>query len=340
MLTIQKILERTFLQNDLNETEISFMFHEIFMERCTPVQTGAFLASLATKGETPEELAAAARVLRACAKPLEVLRQPVIDTCGTGGDGSGTFNISTTVAFVVAAAGGVVAKHGNRAVSGKCGSSDVLDFLGIPADTPHEKVEDCVRRLGIGFLFAPAFHTLTRAVVPVRRELGVRTIFNMLGPLTNPAGARYQVTGVFRADLTELFARAMHLLGVRRALVVHGHDGLDEISVCAPTRITRLEYGRLRTYDLFPEMIFEEPADASELRGGDAQVNAEMLVGVLAGELGTRRNTVLVNAAAALTAAGLAEDLHAGVRLAAHVIDTGAAKEKMEAVREFMKKAS
>lgn len=330
---MKAILEKTFAGRDLSEYEVSRMMRAIFTQELTAVQTAAFLASLATKGESPEELAAAARAMRACAKHLQVLRQPVIDTCGTGGDGSGTFNISTTVAFVVAAAGGVVAKHGNRAVSSRCGSADVLEQLGIPTTVPAEKVEECIHRLGIGFMFAPAVHSATRAVVPVRQELGVRTIFNMLGPLTNPAGARFQVVGVFRADLTELFAQAMHLLGIQRAFVVHGHDGLDEISVCAPTRVTQMDRGRLRTYDLFPEMFFEELAAPGAIRGGDARQNAEIMLAVLGGETGPCRNVVLINAAAAFVAAGMAEDLHAGISLAARTIDSGAAREKLEAVR-------
>ncbi len=333
---IRVILQKTFARQDLSEYEISRMMRAIFTQEATVAQTAAFLAALATKGESPEELAAAARAMRACAKHLQVTRQPVIDTCGTGGDGSGTFNISTTVAFVVAAAGGVVAKHGNRAVSSQCGSADVLEFLGIPTTAPPEKVEECIHRLGIGFLFAPALHSATRAVVPVRQELGVRTIFNMLGPLTNPAGARFQVVGVFRADLTELFAQAMHLLGIQRAMVVHGHDGLDEISVCAATRVTHMTHGRLRTYDLFPEMYFEELADPQSILGGDAQQNAEMLTAVLSRQRGPCRNVVLINAAAAFVAAGMADDLHGGIRLAADTIDSGAAIEKLNAVRVAM----
>ncbi|MDO4549728.1 MAG: anthranilate phosphoribosyltransferase [Planctomycetia bacterium] len=334
---IKDILKKTFQGEDLSENEISRMMRAIFTEEATSCQTGAFLASLATKGESPAELAAAARSMRARAKHLQILRQPIIDTCGTGGDGVGTFNISTTVAFVVAAAGGVVAKHGNRAISSKCGSADVLEYLGISTEVSHVKVEECIQKLGIGFLFAPAVHQATRVVVPIRRELGVRTIFNMLGPLTNPAGARFQVVGVYRADLTELFAEAMRLLGIQRAFIVHGHDGMDEISVSAPTRITQMENGRIRTYDLFPEMYFEQLADVEAVRGGDVQQNAEILLAVLSGECGPRRNIVLLNAAAAFVAAQMVDNLYEGIRRAQYVLDSGEAREKLEAVRAFLK---
>jgi anthranilate phosphoribosyltransferase len=259
----------------------------------------------------------------------------VVDTCGTGGDGARTFNISTTAAFVVAGAGVTVAKHGNRAVSSRCGSADALEALGVCLDLDPELVEEEVREIGIGFLFAPLYHGALRHAAKARAELGLRSLFNLLGPLTNPAGANCQVVGVYAAPLTEMVADALRLLGSRRAFVVHGHDGLDEISVCAPTRVSELRDGAVRTYDVAPEQFFGDRADPAELAGGDPGTNARITRAILEGERGPRRNITLLNAAAALVAAGTAADLAAGIGQAEAAIDGGAARAKLEALVRF-----
>jgi anthranilate phosphoribosyltransferase len=259
----------------------------------------------------------------------------VVDTCGTGGDSAHTFNISTTTSFVVAACGVTVAKHGNRSVSSQCGSADLLEALGIKLDTAPEIVEEAVQDIGIGFLFAPLYHGAMRFAAKARKEVGLRSIFNMLGPLTNPAGANCQLLGVYAPELTEMFAHALQLLGTKRAFVVHGHDGLDEISVCAPTRVSELKDGLIRTYDISPEQFFNEQAEPTDLLGGNPEENAQITRNILNGEKGPKRNVVLINAAAALVAAGQAEDLKQGIRIAETAIDDGGAAEKMEALIKY-----
>ena len=328
-------LFRIIRRENLSETEMGEMVGEILSGNATNAQIGAFMGALATKGETFEELAGAARAMRRKAVRIQAGEGVVVDTCGTGGDGLSTFNISTTTAFVVAGAGATVAKHGNRSVSSKCGSADVLEALGVKLDTPAEVVEEAVQEIGIGFLFAPLFHSAMRYAMPARKEIGLRSIFNMLGPLTNPAGANCQLLGVFAPELTEMFAEALRLLGARKAYVVHGHDGLDEISVCAPTRVSELSDGMVRTYDINPETWFGKPADPAALAGGDPEQNAGITKRILKGEGGPMRDVVLLNSAAALAAAGKAADFSAGVELAASVIDSGKAMEKLEALVEF-----
>jgi anthranilate phosphoribosyltransferase len=257
---------------------------------------------------------------------------PVVDTCGTGGDGLKTFNISTTTAFVVAGAGVTVAKHGNRSVSSKCGSADVLERLGVKLDTDPEVVEEAVQEIGIGFLFAPLYHSAMRHAAKARMEVGLRSIFNMLGPLTNPAGANCQLLGVFAPQLTEMFAEALRLLGAKSAFVVHGHDGLDEISVCAPTRVSQLENDVVRTYDIYPEQYFGRLAQPDQMTGGDPGENAAITRKILDGEKGSKRDVVLLNTAAALVACQKAPDLQAGIGLAEQAIDSGAAMAKLEAL--------
>ncbi len=323
---LQKIVNR----QDLQQAEMSAMMTEIFSGDMTDAQVGAFMAALATKGETFEELAGAARAMRRKAVRVQVPADTVVDTCGTGGDGARTFNISTTTAFVVAGCGVTVAKHGNRSVSSRCGSADLLEALGVNLNLEPEVVEEVISEIGIGFLFAPLYHGAMKYAARARKEVGLRSIFNMLGPLTNPAGANCQLLGVYAAHLTEMFAQALKALGSRRAFVVHGHDGLDEMSVCAPTRISELKDGLLRTYDVTPEQFFGEAADPREMAGGDAQQNAGITRAVLAGEKGARRNVVLLNAAAALMAAGRSETFSQGIRLAETAIDSGAAADKLE----------
>jgi len=321
--------------NDLSETEMSQMMTDIFSGNITDAQIGAFMAALATKGETFEELAGAAKAMRRKALRIQAADSTVVDTCGTGGDGAQTFNISTTTAFIVAGCDITVAKHGNRSISSQCGSADLLETLGVKLDTAPEIVEEAVQEIGIGFLFAPLYHSAMRFAANARKEVGLRSIFNMLGPLTNPAGANCQLLGVYAPELTEMFASALQLLGTRRALIVYGHDGLDEISVCAPTRISELNNGLIRTYDLAPEQFFGAQAEPEDLRGGKPEENAEITRAIFSGEMGPKRNVVLLNASAALVAAGKAKDFNEGIRLAENSIDSGKAAQKLEALIRF-----
>jgi anthranilate phosphoribosyltransferase len=328
-------LRKVIARQDLGETEMDGMMEEIFNGRVPDVRIGAFMAALATKGESFQELAGAARAMRRRAHHVQVVAPAVVDTCGTGGDGARTFNISTTAALVVAGAGVTVAKHGNRAVSSRCGSADMLEALGVCLDLDPELVEEEVREIGLGFLYAPLYHGALRHAARARSELGLRSIFNLLGPLTNPAGANCQVVGVYAAPLTEMVAEALRLLGARRAFVVHGHDGLDEISVCAPTRISELNQGSVRTYDLEPERFFGRRADPDALSGGAPAENAAITRSILEGERSPRRDVVVLNAAAALVAAGTAGDLADGVRRAEAAVDSGSALSRLEALIRF-----
>ena len=328
---LEKIVDR----QDLQQAEMSQGLSEIFSGSVTDAQVGAFMAALATKGETFEELAGAAQAMRKKAVRVDVPAADVVDTCGTGGDGANTFNISTTTAFVVAGCGVTVAKHGNRSVSSKCGSADLLETLGVNLNTDPEIVEEAIGEIGIGFLFAPMYHGAMKYAMKARKEVGLRSIFNMLGPLTNPAGANCQLLGVYAPQLTEMFAQALKMLGSKRAFVVHGHEGLDEISVCAPTRISELTDGVIRTYDIGPEQYFGDTADPQELIGGDPDQNAVICRSILKGEKGSRRNVVVFNAAAALVAAGRAPDFGEGIPQAEAAIDSGAAESKLEALVKY-----
>lgn len=330
-----ELLKKVVSGHNLSESEAAQVVDEILSGKLANSQIAGMVMALATKGETFEELAGAARAMRSKATRIQVTGSPVVDIVGTGGDELHTFNISTTTAFVVAGAGVVVAKHGNRSVSSKCGSADVLEALGLNLDLDPEIVEEAVNEIGIGFLFAPKYHGAMKYAAPVRKELGVRCIFNMLGPLTNPAGASCMLLGVYSAELTEMFAEALKLLGAQRALVVHGHDGMDEITVTADTRITELANGSIKTYDIMPQQYVDDVAEPEDLVGGDAKVNAEIMRSILEGETGPRRNIVLLNAGAGLLAAGKVEDLRAGVKMAAESIDSGAASEKLAKLIEF-----
>lgn len=332
---IRESLNRIIRGVDLPEEEMSGLVSEIMSGNATDAQIGAFMASLATKGETFSELAGAARAMRRKATRIQVNREVVVDTCGTGGDGLHTFNISTTAAFVVAACGVTVAKHGNRSVSSKCGSADLLESLGVNLDVPPEVVEEAVGEIGIGFLFAPLFHGAMRHAAKARKEVGVRSIFNMLGPLTNPAGANCQLIGVYAPGLTEMFAQALKLLGARRAFIVHGHEGLDEISVCAPTRVSELNDGMIRTYDITPEQLLGRTAAHGDITGGSPSENAVITRKILGGEKGPKRDIVVVNAAAALMAAGVARDFSQGMKMAENAIDEGRAKLKLDELVRF-----
>jgi anthranilate phosphoribosyltransferase len=311
------------------------MITHIFSGTITPAQTGAFMAALATKGECFEELAGGALAMRRKALRVQTLDQTVIDIVGTGGDCTGTFNISTTASFVVAGAGITVAKHGNRSVSSKCGSADVLEALGVNLAADPEIIEEAINEIGIGFMFAPLYHGSMKHAMTARKECGIRSIFNMLGPLTNPAAASCQVVGVYAPALTEMFANALHLLGVRRAFVVHGHDGMDEITTTDLTRVSELSNGRIKSYDLDPLTYFDDYAAPEALQGGEATENAAILTRILSGEKGAPRDIVLINAGAGLVAANAAADIRQGIQMAADSIDSGRAMKKLEALVQY-----
>ena len=327
-------------RKDLSRIEAAAAMEAIMSGAATNAQIAAFLTALRMKGETVEELIGFAQVMRQKAVKVrtragEVVgatgtdREMLIDTAGTGGDASGTFNVSTATAFVVAGAGLKVAKHGNRSVSSLCGSADVVETLGINIELPQAKVARCVDEVGIGFLYAPLLHTAMKHVMAARREMGIRTVFNMLGPLTNPAGANAHVIGVYSDALTEPLARVLAELGTLRAFVVHGADGLDEISNPGPSHISEVHEGVVRSSSVRPEDFGLPRASIQELRGGDREENAEIIRRVLAGEAGPRRDIVLMNAAAALVVGGKARDFKEGVALAAQSIDSGAAAAKL-----------
>ena len=327
-------------RKDLSRIEAAAAMEAIMSGAATNAQIAAFLTALRMKGETVEELIGFAQVMRQKAVKVrtragEVVaatgtdREMLIDTAGTGGDASGTFNVSTATAFVVAGAGLKVAKHGNRSVSSLCGSADVVETLGINIELPPAKVARCVDEVGIGFLYAPLLHTAMKHVMAARREMGIRTVFNMLGPLTNPAGANAQVIGVYSDALTEPLARVLAELGTLRAFVVHGADGLDEISNTGPSHISEVREGVVRSSTVRPEDFGLPRASIQDLRGGDREENAEIIRRVLAGEAGPRRDIVLMNAAAALVVGGKARDFKEGVVLAAQSIDSGAAAAKL-----------
>lgn len=326
---IREAIARIVEGGDLTRDEAAAVMDEIMTGQATPAQFGALVTALRIKGETVEELVGFAATMRRFAT---VVTPPtrVVDTCGTGGDGHGSFNISTTAAFVAAGAGATVAKHGNRSASSRCGSADVLEALGVAIALPAEGVEACLAEAGIGFMFAQAFHPAMKFAGGPRREIGIRTVFNILGPLTNPAGARAQLLGVPSPALVERMARALALLGAQHALVVHGDDGMDEITICAPTQVSEVRDGEVRTYRVAPEDFGFTRADHDAIRGGDAATNAAITRAVLDGQNGPARAVVLLNAAAALVAADLADDLDDGLRLAARSIDSGAAAERLE----------
>jgi anthranilate phosphoribosyltransferase len=342
---IHEALDKLIRDEDLSRAEAQAAMEEILSGRASTEQIAALLIALRIKGETVDEVVGFALAMRRHAipifpasrgKPDEVL----IDTCGTGGDARGTFNISTAVAFVVAGAGVRVAKHGNRSTGSRCGSADVLEALGVKIELPAERVADSIEQIGIGFMYAPAMHASTRYAIPARRELRVRTVFNLLGPLTNPAGASAQIVGVYDATLTELVAQALGELGVQRALVVHGADGLDEISISGETSIAELRDTAVRSYTVAPEDFGLRRAPLEAIRGGDAKHNAEIIHKVLGRSLlfrehGPHREIVLANSAGALVAAGRATDFLDGVRLATESIDSGAARAKLEALAAF-----
>jgi anthranilate phosphoribosyltransferase len=335
----------------LSRDEAHKVMSEVLTGQCTDAQIAALLVALHMKGETVEEIVGFAEAIRSAATPLAVVgnstidvsgteRDALVDTCGTGGDASGTFNISTATALVAAGAGVRVAKHGNRSVTSKCGSADVMEALGVNITLPPARVADCLKEVGMAFLFAPAMHSAMKYVQPARRELRLRTVFNLLGPLTNPAHASAQVVGVYSDDLVEKLAEALSMLGLRRALVVHGSDGLDEISISGPTRVAEVRDGQVRTYEVTPEEFGLERAPIEALSGGDAAENAAIIREVLAGKKSARRDVVLLNAAAALVAAGRTNHLADAMPLAANSIDSGAAVAKLQALAAFTQRNS
>lgn len=337
-MTCSALLKKLIGRQDLTENEAFEAVTAILSGQLTEGQIGAFLATLAAKGETIDEISAGARAMRAAATRVQSLSANTLDTVGTGGDGGMTFNVSTTVAFVAAGAGATVAKHGNRASSGKSGSADCLEQLGLNLAADPEIMEQALNEIGITFLFAPAFHKAMRFAGPVRKQIGVRTLFNLLGPLTNPAGAPCQLIGVFAPDLTETFAEVLKKLGSRRVLVVHGHDGMDEITLTANTRCSELKDGKIKTYDIDPTAYFGEYCLSDDLEGGLPADNALITRGILEAKIqGPKRNIVLINAAASLLAANRVSDLEAGIRTATDAIDSGAALDKLERLIAFSK---
>jgi anthranilate synthase/phosphoribosyltransferase len=315
---------------DLTQKEAEDMMRSIMSGEATPAQIAAFLTALRLKGETVDEIAGCARLMREKVTRISAPEGMLVDTCGTGGDRSGSFNISTAAAFVAAGAGVRVAKHGNRSVSSSCGSADVLTAAGVNITAPPPVVEKALREIGIAFFFAPLFHPAMKHAIGPRREIGIRTIFNILGPLSNPVGAQAQVIGVYDADLTEILARVLGELGSKAAYVVHGLDGLDEITLTTRTRISALREGKVETFHFSPEEVGLELCDPQALQGGTAEENAQTLRAVLSGKQGPLRNVVLLNAAAALTVAGRTADLRLGMELAASAVDSGAALDKLE----------
>lgn len=332
---IREALRKIVEGGHLTQDEAVSAMTEIMDGDATPAQVASFITALRIKGETVDEITGFVRVMREKAVKVRPKAVDLLDTCGTGGDKLNTFNISTTATFVIVGAGVTVAKHGNRAASSSCGSADVLEALGVKIDLGPDAVAACIDKAGLGFMFAPTMHPAMKHAVGPRKEIGFRTVFNILGPMTNPAGANRQVIGVFAPDLTETMANVLAALGTRRAMVFHGMAGLDEISTLGETRISELDNGKVRTYSLHPSEVGIEVADARALCAGEGSVadNVCALMAVLEGEKGPHRDIVLLNAAAALVVAEKADDLMAGIELAAKSIDSGAAMAALEAFR-------
>ncbi|MEX1307357.1 MAG: bifunctional anthranilate synthase component II/anthranilate phosphoribosyltransferase [Eubacteriales bacterium] len=332
--SMKDYLEQLLRKEDLTIDQSTAMMNSIMSGEYTHAQMAALLTAMRAKGETPDEVTGCALVMRDKAARVNA-GDNAIDTCGTGGDGGGTFNVSTTAAFVLAAAGVPVAKHGNRSVSSKCGSADVLEALGVQVALSPEGVESCIREAGIGFMFAPAYHSAMKHVMPVRKELGVKTIFNILGPLTNPAFARYQVIGVFDERLLPMFAHALKNMGTKRALIVHGMDGMDEITLCNKTKVCELtENGEIEEYTISPEDFGLSTCDSSALLGGDAEENAQIIEALLDGKTGPKQDVVCLNAGAALYVTGKVDSIQDGVALAKELLENGKAKAALEAMKK------
>lgn len=331
---IKEAIAKLVKTSDLTEAEMSGVMNEVMTGGASPAQIGSLLTALRMKGETVEEITGAARVMREKATKVNA-PDGVVDTCGTGGDNSMTFNISTAAAFVASGAGLVIAKHGNRSVSSKSGSADVLRALGVNIEAEVSRVEECIKEAGIGFLFAPMLHGAMKYAAPVRREIGIRSIFNILGPLTNPAGAKRQVIGVYDSALTDSLAKVLNNLGSERAFIVRGEDGLDEITLADETRVTELKDGSIRTYHIKPEDFGFKRCSPEDLLGGGPDDNAEIIMGVLEGKKGPARDIVILNAAAAITAGGLSSKIEEGIAIAHGSIDSGVALERLERLKEI-----
>jgi anthranilate phosphoribosyltransferase len=329
-MDIQTAIRSMIARQDLSGDEMTSVMRQIMTGECTPSQIGGFLVGLHMKGESVDEISAAARVMRELATRVDVGQQHLVDTAGTGGDSSGSFNISTASAIVAAAAGARVAKHGNRSMTSNSGSADVLEAAGVKLDVSPQKVAECVERVGVGFMFAPAHHGAMKHAIGARKELAVRTVFNVLGPLTNPAGAPNQVIGVFHSELVELMANVLKQLGSNHVMVVHADDGMDEISISAPTRVAELKDGEVTTYTLEPSDFGMEKADVAELKVGSAEESLAMIRGVFADNPGPARDIVCLNAGAAIYVSGLADSLAAGVEAAGKAISDGRASEVLQ----------
>jgi len=331
-MDIQSALKLVTQKQDLNAEQMRAVMQQIMTGNATPAQIGGFIIGLSMKGETVTEIAAAAEVMRSLATQVQVDGEHVVDTCGTGGDGASTFNVSTASAFVVAAAGAKVAKHGNRSISSSSGSADVLEAAGVNLELTPEQVKHCIDNVGVGFLFAQKHHGAMKHAIGPRREMGVRTVFNLLGPLTNPAQAAHQVLGVFDQKWVKPMAEVLQALGSKHVLVVHAEDGLDEISIGADTHVAELRDGQISTYTIKPEDFGMVRSSVSELAVKNAHDSLAIIRAVFDGEQGPARNIVVLNAGAAIYAADLADSLQNGIELAASVIDSGAANEKLNAL--------
>lgn len=329
-MDIQTAIKAMIARQDLTGDEMTTVMRQIMTGECTPSQIGGFLVGLHMKGESVDEISAAARVMRELATRVEVDDEHLVDTAGTGGDSSGSFNISTASALVAAAAGARVAKHGNRSMTSNSGSADVLEAAAVKLDISPEKVGECVERVGVGFMFAPAHHGAMKHAIGARKELAVRTVFNVLGPLTNPAGAPNQVIGVFHPELVELMANVLKQLGSRHVMVVHAEDGMDEISISAPTRVAELEDGEVNSYRITPTDFGMETASLDTLRVGSAEESLAMIRAVFADQPGPARDIVCLNAGAAIYVAGCADSLAAGIEVAASAISSGKAAEVLD----------
>jgi len=337
-MNMQDAIQAALDKKNLSSTEMQEIMHIIMSGDATPAQIGGFLIALRCKGESIDEIAAAAEVMRKLASKVDIIGDHIIDTCGTGGDGANTFNISTTCAFVVAAAGGKVAKHGNRSVSSQSGSADVLEAAGVNLDLSPEQVVACVNEVGVGFLFAPKHHGAMKHTIGPRKEMGVRTLFNLLGPLSNPASAPNQLIGVFSQSWVEPLAQVLQKLGSEHVLVVNAEDGLDEISIAAPTHIAELKNGKITTYTITPEQFGFSRGQLSNLAVTDADSSLAMVKDVLENRPGSARDIVLLNAGAAIYAANLSDSLKAGIEVAQQVIEGGTAREKLDSLVSFTKK--
>ncbi len=339
---IKESIAKIVKNENLSESEAGKVMSEIMSGEATDAQIASFITALRMKGETVDEITGCARVMREFATKIKIKanvdvdaedinvdQETIIDTCGTGGDQTLTFNVSTASALVIAGAGLKVAKHGNRSVSSSCGSADVLEALGVNLDVTSQKVEECISKIGIGFLFAPVLHGAMRYAIGPRKQIGIRTIFNILGPLTNPAGANAQVLGVYSPSLLTIMAKVLKNLGTRKAWIVHSKDGLDEISVSSATKITELDSGKIKTFTIEPEDFKIKRSKISDIRGGSAKDNAKIVLDILNGVKGPKRDIVVLNAGAGLFIGGIAKNLKEGIKIAQGSIDSGKAKEKL-----------